>query len=59
MGVWAVGTLSQLFIILFTKLFVLTLVSDMAVLYGNHAFSIFMRSTKKWYSSSLEKVFVF
>ena len=46
MGVWAVGTLSQLFIILFTKLFVLTLVSDMAVLYGNDAFSIFMRSTK-------------
>ena len=59
MGVWAVGTLSQLFIILFTKLFVLTLVSDMAVLYGNDAFSILVRSTKKRYSSFLKKVYVF
>ena len=42
-----------------TILFVLTLASDMAVLYGNDAFSILVRSTKKWYSSFLKKVFVF
>ena len=59
MGVWAVGTLSQLFIILFTKLFVLTLVSDMAVLYGNDAFSILVRLTKKRYTGFFKKVFVF
>ena len=38
-----------------TILFVLTLASDMAVLYGNDAFSILVRSTKKRYSSFLRK----
>ena len=39
--------------------FVLTLASDMAVLYRNDAFSILVRSTKKRYSSFLKKVFIF
>ena len=42
-----------------TILFALTLASDMAVLYGNDAFSILMRSTKKTYFSLLKKVVVF
>ena len=41
-----------------TILFVLTLASDMAVLYGN-VFLILMHSTKQRYSSFLKKVFVF
>ena len=32
---------------------------NMAVLYGNDAFSILVRSTKERYSSFLKKVFVF
>ena len=40
----------------FTILFVLTLASDMAVLYGNDAFLIFGLSTKKRYSSFLKLV---
>ena len=40
-----------------TFLFVLTLASDTAVLYGNDAFSILVLLTKKWYSSFLKKVF--
>ena len=40
-------------------LFALTLASDMAVLYGNAAFSILVFSTKKRYSSLSKKVFVF
>ena len=42
-----------------TILFVLTLVSGMAVLYGNDAISILVLSTKKQYSSFSEKVFLF
>ena len=42
-----------------TILIVLTLASDMAVLYGNDAFSILVLSTKNRYSSFLKKVFVF
>ena len=42
-----------------TILFVLTLASDMAALYGNDAFSILVLPTKKRYSSFLKKVFVF
>ena len=42
-----------------TILFVLTLASDTAILYGNDAFSIFGLSTKKRYSSSSQKVLVF
>ena len=37
----------------------LNMASDMAVLYGNDAFSISVLSTKKRYSSFLRKVFVF
>ena len=44
---------------LLTILFVLTLASDMAVLYGNDAFSILVLSTKKLYSRFLKKVSVF
>ena len=33
-----------------TILFVLTLASDTAVLYGNDALSILVLTTKKWYS---------
>ena len=40
-------------------LFVLTLVSDRAVLNGNDVFSVSVVSTKKLYSSFLKKVFVF
>ena len=40
-------------------LFVLTLASDRAVLYGNVAFSVLVLSTEKRYSSFLKKVFVF
>ena len=40
-------------------LFVLTLVSDRAVLNGNDVFSISVVSTKKRYSSFLKEVFVF
>ena len=40
------------------NLFVLTLASDRAVLYGNVAFSILVLSTKKWYSSFLKRVCV-
>ena len=42
-----------------TILFLLTLASDMAVLYGKNAFSILALSTKKQYSSFLKKVFIF
>ena len=42
-----------------TILFVLTLASDMTVLYGNDAFSILVLSTKKRYSSFLKMAFVF
>ena len=42
-----------------TILIILTLVSDMAVLYGNDAFSILVLSTKKRYSRFLKKVFLF
>ena len=42
-----------------TILFVLSLASDMAVWYGNDAFSILVLSTKKRYFSFLKKVFVF
>ena len=42
-----------------TILFLLTLSSDMKVLYGNDAFSILVLSTKKEYSSFLKNVFVF
>ena len=44
---------------LLTILFVLTLASDMTVLYGNDALSILVLSTKKQYSSFLKKVFIF
>ena len=44
---------------LFTILFLLTLVSDMAILYGNDAFSILVLSTKKPHSGFLKKVLVF
>ena len=40
-------------------LFVLTLASGRAVLYGNIAFSILVLSTKKRYSNFLKKVFIF
>ena len=40
-------------------LFVLTLVFDKAVLYGNVAFSIIIISSKKRYSSVLKKILVF
>ena len=36
-------------------LFVLTLASDLAVLYGNDPFSIYVLSIKKYYSSFFEK----
>ena len=39
-------------------LFVLTLISKMAVLHKNIGFSIFVLSTKKLYSSFLKKVFI-
>ena len=39
--------------------FMITLASDVAVLYGNDTFSILVRSTKKPYSSFVKKVFVF
>ena len=42
-----------------TILFVLTLTSDMAVIYGNDAFSVLVLSTKKRCSSFLKKVFFF
>ena len=42
-----------------TTLFVLTLASDMTVLYENDAFSVLVLSTKKRYSNFLKKVFVF
>ena len=42
-----------------TILFVLKLASDMAVSYGNDAFSILVLSTKKRYFSFFMKVFVF
>ena len=38
---------------------VLTLASDMAILYENVAVSILVLSTKQWYSSFLKKVSVF
>ena len=40
-------------------LFVLTLASDRAVLYGNAAVSVLLLLTKKWYSSFLKQFFVF
>ena len=40
-------------------LFISTLLSDRAVLYGNVAFSILLLLTKKQYSSFLKKVLVF
>ena len=40
-------------------LFVLTLVSDSAVLNGNDVLSILVVSTKNWYTSFLQKVSVF
>ena len=42
-----------------TILFALTLASNMAVLYGNDAFSIVVLLTEKRFSSFLKKVFVF
>ena len=42
-----------------TILFVLALASDMAVLYENDTFSVFVLSTKKRYSSFSKKAFVF
>ena len=42
-----------------TILFVLTLASDVVVLYENDGFSILVLSTQKPYSSFLKKVFVF
>ena len=42
-----------------TILFVLTLASDMAVLYGNYLFSVLLLSNKIRYSSFFKKVFVF
>ena len=42
-----------------TRHSILTLASDLAVLYGNNAFSIFVLSTKKWHSMFLKKNFVF
>ena len=42
-----------------TILFVLTSASDMAVLYGNDAFTILVRSTKKCYSNFLKKSILF
>ena len=42
-----------------TMLFVLTFPSDMAVLYGNDAFSILVCRTKKRCSSFLKNVFIF
>ena len=42
-----------------TILFVLTLASDMAVLYENNVISILVLSTKKGYSSFFEKDFRF
>ena len=42
-----------------TILFVLTLASGMAVLYGNDALSILVLSTKKLYSTFLVNFFVF
>ena len=44
---------------LLTILFVLTLASDVAVLYGNDAFSILMLSTKKAILQFFEKGFRF
>ena len=41
-----------------TIIFVLTLASDMAALYGNYAFSMLVLSTKKRYSNFWKKVFV-
>ena len=38
---------------------ILTMAFDMAVLYGNDAFSILVLSTKKWYYSYLKKIFIF
>ena len=38
---------------------VITMASDMAVLYGNDAYSILVLSSKKQYSSFLIKVFIF
>ena len=46
------------FFIHYSILFVLTLGSDMAVLYGNDTFLISVLSTKKSFSSFLIKVFV-
>ena len=40
-----------------TFLFVLTLASDMAVLYESDAFSILVLSTEKWYCSFFKKIF--
>ena len=45
--------------ILYSPFSVLTLAFDMAVLYGNDAFSILVLSNKKRYFSSLKKVFIF
>ena len=42
-----------------TILFVLTLASDMGVLYGNDALSMLVLSAKKRYSSFLEKDLIF
>ena len=42
-----------------TLFFVLTLASEMAILYGNDAFSILLVSAKKRYSYFEKKVFIF
>ena len=55
---WRNSSLQQVHFIV-TILFVLTLVSDIAVLYGNDAFSILVLSTEKWCSSFLKTIFVF
>ena len=57
---WLLAKLRSLwyFHFVLTILFVLTLASDMAVVYGNDTFSILVLLTKKCYSSFLKKVFV-
>ena len=51
--------ISELVHFVVTILFVLTLASDMALLYGNDAFSTLVLSPKKTYSNFLKKYFVF
>ena len=53
---WQISVLCDRSIYVLSILFVLTLPSDMAVLYGNVAFSILLLSAKKRNSSFLKKV---